>query len=410
VHAEEALLSLLTALGIGLLIGVVRERAHGRYVAKAGIRTHALIAIFSSVTVNFGMTTFIAGLIVVGAFALAGYLKTADQDPGLTGEVAMIVTYALGGLAREQASLAAGLGVLVAILLYAKKPLQRLTREVIGEKELEDALILAASALVILPLLPQAPIDPWGVLDLYMIWQIVVLVMSVGMLGYIAQRALGVNVGLPIAGFFSGFVSSTLAVANFGKNVRQTPKLSFAASSAALLANLASLLLLIAVIGLISKDLFLLTLDVLSMAALTLLSAAGICFYKGGRQHVELDLPKTRAFKLTYAVSIALMIGSIVLLCAWLRDVMGDAGVMVTVILVSVVELHASVASLAQLQQTGDIDLSLARWGVMMALAASSFAKTVLAFVTGGVRYGLIVGTGLISMVLVIAMIGLLTI
>jgi len=35
---------LLTALGVGLMIGVVRERSHQPDKGKAGTRTHALVA------------------------------------------------------------------------------------------------------------------------------------------------------------------------------------------------------------------------------------------------------------------------------------------------------------------------------------------------------------------------------
>src|SRR3546814_12707752 len=71
---------------------------------------------------------------------------------------------------------------------------------------------LLASALVVLPLLPSTAVDPWGVLRPDAIWRLVVLVMGVGVLGHIAQRAAGTRWGLPLAGFFAGFVSSTAAV------------------------------------------------------------------------------------------------------------------------------------------------------------------------------------------------------
>ena len=66
---------------------------------------------------------------------------------------------------------------------------------------------------VVLPLLPKQPIDPWGVLQPYALWRIVVLIMGVGMLGHIALRVVGTFWGLPLTGFFSGFVSSTAASA-----------------------------------------------------------------------------------------------------------------------------------------------------------------------------------------------------
>src|SRR3546814_19918377 len=89
-------------------------------------------------------------------------------------------------------------------------------------RSLHDALPI--SALVVLPLLPSAAVDPWGVLRPDAVWRLVVLVMGVGVLGHIAQRAAGTRWGLPLAGFFAGFVSSTAAVAGYGAVVRQQPR------------------------------------------------------------------------------------------------------------------------------------------------------------------------------------------
>jgi uncharacterized membrane protein (DUF4010 family) len=396
---NDTLKGIITALGLGLLIGVVRERRHEPGVTKAGTRTHALVAVLGCVTWGLGAAPFVATLLVIGALAVSGYLKTADADPGLTGEVALLVTLVLGGLARQDPSLAAALGVLVAILLQAKKPLQRLSRELISERELEDALMLAAAALVVMPLLPQSAVDPWGVLVPTTLWRIVVLVMAVGMLGHIALRAVGARWGLPIAGFFSGFVSSTATVAGFGRRVREQPELAIPAAAAALLANLASLLLFAAVIGAASPALLKSMVWPLLVGALCLLAVAGLCLRTGGRREGLPDESSASAFKLTHALMIAGIIAVVSLLSAWLRQIFGDAGVLVATVLVALAEIHAAAASISQLNATGGLDPGIARWGVVAVLASSALAKVVLAFVSGSPRYGQIVGAGLLAMV-----------
>jgi uncharacterized membrane protein (DUF4010 family) len=92
----------------------------------------------------------------------AGLWFHRPEDPGLTGEIALLLTALLGGLAARDPALAAALGVLMAILLQAKVPMQKLSREWISEKELQDALMLGAAALVVMPLLSRSPIDPGG--------------------------------------------------------------------------------------------------------------------------------------------------------------------------------------------------------------------------------------------------------
>jgi hypothetical protein len=39
------------------------------------------------------------------------------------------------------------------------------------------------------------------------------------------------------------------------------------------------------------------------------------------------------------------------------------------------------------------------RWALLAVLASSAMAKTILAIVSGGIRYGLITGLGLLAMV-----------
>ncbi len=147
---DQATHGLPAALGIGLLIGAVRERQHGNAASlQAGVRTHALLALMGAVALALGQAAFLVALLAAALLAWSSYRVTARDDPGLTGEVALLVTVLLGGLALEEQELAAALGVVVAILLWAKAPLARLSREVISDQEMRDALLLAACALVV---------------------------------------------------------------------------------------------------------------------------------------------------------------------------------------------------------------------------------------------------------------------
>jgi hypothetical protein len=96
----ELLTGLLTALGIGLLIGVVRERRHPPDSNTAGTRTHALVAILGFVSWEFGLWLFVATVLVIGALVVGGYRISAASDPGQTGEVAVLLTLMLAALAH----------------------------------------------------------------------------------------------------------------------------------------------------------------------------------------------------------------------------------------------------------------------------------------------------------------------
>lgn len=407
-YTTPTLQGLFTAVSIGLLIGVMRERGHADgSVAVAGVRTHALVAICASVATGFGITVLTAALLAIGALALSGYLRTREHDPGLTGEIALLATTLLAALAQHEPATAAGLGVIVAALLFAKRPLQRFARNIVSEQEVRDALLLAAAALVVLPLLPDEAVDPWGVLVPSKVWKLVVLVMAVGMLGHIALRTVGDRWGLPIAGFFSGFASSTAAVAGFGQRSRDDSRLTGSAASAALLANAASLLLFVGIVGTTAPALLRASAWPLAAAVAVLVAAAAFGLRRQGERQTLPKEPKARAFRLSHALLLAAVIAAVLVLSGWLRSLFGDAGAVAAAMLVALAELHAAAASIAQLSASGGMSVPHAQWGLAGLLASSGLAKTVLAFVSGNRRYAMHVGAGLIGMAAACALVTL---
>lgn len=393
----------LAALGLGLLNGVIRERRHGGNEEIAGTRTHALTAVLGFVAWGLGSTVFVAALALMGALTVAGYLNTAHKDRGLTGEVALLLSMVLGGLAFQEAHLAVAVGVVCAILLYAKQPLHHLSRDLINEREMQDGLMLAAAALVVMPLLPQGALDPWGVLKPYTLWRIVVLVMAVGMLGHVAMRAVGARWGLPIAGFFSGFASSTATVAGMGQRTRTQPELATPAASAALLSNVASVMLFGAVVAAASPPLLKAIFWPLAACLLALTLMAWLYLRQVDLPEGEEHQKAEHAFKISHALLLAAVIAGVSLLAAWLGQVYGDAGVLVAAILVALAEIHAAAAGIAQVSATGSMPPAVAAWGLAGVLAASVLAKSILAYVSGGRRYGTLVMGGLVVMVGVFA-------
>lgn len=389
-------LGLLTALSIGLLIGTVRERLHKPGPMKAGVRTHGIVALLGAITFGMGPEIFIAALLIAGVMIAVGYHQTAQEDPGMTGEFTLMLNIVLAGLAMHDPSLAAGIGVVVAALLFVKKPLRRFSQEILTEQELKDALMLCAAALVALPLLPMDAIDPWNALKPYVMWKIVVLIMGVGMLGHIAMRASGVTWGLPLAGFFSGFISSTAAVAEFGRKTKANPELSTIASAAALLSTLSSLMLFALVLGAVSPGLMMSLAWPLAAAGLVLALVA-VYLIRGASNAHPFELPATDdAFQISHALMIAAVISAVSLCSAWLRTVFGDSGTLATAIVVGLVEIQAAAVGIAQLSPAHTDPSTTARWGVIGIFGASVCSKVSLAYLSGGRHYGTKIAMGLL--------------
>ena len=187
------------------------------------MRTFALVAVVGAISAMLGT----AILVVSGARHRrpgAGQLPAPNgHDPGLTSEVALYLVFLLGALSTQQPQLAAALYVVLAIVLTFKQALHHFTRQVLTEAELGDLLLLAASVLIILPLLPDRGLDPFDVLNPRKLWLLVVLVMSINAAGYVALRLLGARRGLLLAGLLGGFVSSAATIGSMGQRARATP-------------------------------------------------------------------------------------------------------------------------------------------------------------------------------------------
>ena len=193
----DTLGGLAVALGIGLLVGIERERrGAGGGHPVAGVRTFALVALSGAVAERLGTAAMVIGAAFVALAALASYRASRERDPGLTTEVAMLLVFLLGVLALRETTLAAGLGVAVALLLSAKSRVHHFVQRVLTEQELHDALLLAAAAAIVLPLLPDQPIAWLAGLNLHTLWLLAVLVMAIQSVGHVAVRAFGSQRGL----------------------------------------------------------------------------------------------------------------------------------------------------------------------------------------------------------------------
>jgi len=399
----ETAKALATALGVGLLVGAVRERRKADAVIVAGLRTHALAAMAGAVSLWIGPLAFAVTLALVGVFVALSYRETRDSDPGLTSEIALVAICLLGGLAMRAPPLAAGLGVVMAVLLYAKQPLHRLTRELMSEREVHDGLVLLASALVVLPLIPDRTLGPFNVFNPSVLWTLVVLVMAISALGHVALRVVGNRRGLAIAGFFAGYVSSTAAVAGFGQRVRETPALLRPAVGAAMLANLASLSLFVPILLAVSPPLLEKLWFELAAAA-AVLATGGLLGLRGnGADAAPPPTADTKLFQFRHALVFAAVIAAVLFLSAALNAWVGPRGAMVVAVVAALAELHAAVATLGNLFKNGVLSADEARLGLVGLLLASGLAKTAVAWVSGGAGYALRVGAGLAASVLAAA-------
>lgn len=391
----------LVALGVGLLIGIDRERHKGDGATRhpAGLRTFTLASLLGATAMAIGEEVVLAAA-VVGMVAFAGlsYWRSRDGDPGLTTETALVLTTLLGGLAIRQPEFAAGIGVVVAVLLAARSALHRFVRSVLTDDELRDLLIFAAATLVILPLLPDKPIGPYGALNLRTVWTIVILVMAVSALGYVAVRLVGPRYGLPLAGLASGFVSSSATIAAMGTRARHEPELMKPAVAGAVLSSVAT----VAQLGILIAATNMPTLQALWLP-LVLSGAAAILY--GGiftlwalKQKTPQHEAQGHAFSLTTALTFAAILAVVLLAAAAAQDWFGEAGVVIAAAAAGFADTHSAAVSVAALVSEGRIKPPQTIIPVLAGFTTNTITKMVFAITAGGRTFALCVIPGLLLM------------
>ena len=381
------LFGLLAALGGGLLVGVQRERHKDEHSPSepAGVRTLAVVALVGATAAYLGLAMqWLAGGAVT-AFALTAYVKRTDHEPGLTTEMALLATYLLGSLAITSAGLSAALFVVLVILLQTKQALHHFTRNVLSERELGDALLLAASVLIVLPLLPDRTFDPYSVLNPRRIWLFAVLVMSINAAGYIALRVFGTRRGLMLAGLLGGFVSSTATIAGMGQRARDTPGIRRACVAAAVLSNVATIVQL-ALILLVAAPAILRRLGAPLVASGVAAILIGSLFFFRSGASTSGELPPGRPFNLGQAVLFAFIVAAATLIAAVLRQWMGSGGVILAAAATGFADVHAAAIGVAQVY--AGVDSEEVAYAMAAAFASNSLMKSVAAS-TGSREYAL---------------------
>ena len=400
--AQNLITAATAALGCGLLIGLERERSKQRenQHSFAGIRSFAICSLLGAICFSFGFLIGLIGALIVGGISIISISKQVE-DPGVTTELAFILTYFIGGLCLWHISYAAGLTVVLTFLLMTKHSMHGVAIKWITEREFKDGIFLLALLLIALPLTPNRAL--WGsVLNPYIILKLLTLVLAIQALAHIAKRLLSSRHAMFLSALASGFVSSTATIASLGIEVRHGRADAKANAGAALISCVATLMqLLIIVAGVSFTWLKILLLP--SIIAIIILIIPGIWLMRKTRSEEKIKLTDTPMFSLKEAGIIVATLTIIQILVYGLSLWLGDAGLIAGTILTSIFEMHAAMAAVVMQGNPTNHILLLA---LLLGLATHAISKSINAAITGGFQYALaFVPTQIIHMTVLIILI-----
>jgi len=394
-ESTHLLKSLLLGGCLGALIGLERQWdeqfRHHRTHILAGLRTFTLWALFGVLCAWFSQTVhplfFIAGFAVMAVW-LTIFLKgktRGGNDPGFTTGAAGMLAFLIGGLVfwqQERVALVLAVGVL--ILLALKPSLHRFSRGLTLE-DVRTSLKFAAVTGIILPLVPDEAMGPYGAFNPHTVWMMVVLVSGVGFIGYLSVRLLGRSHGIAIAGFVGGLASSTATTLAMS---RQSAERTMESRDCAL-AILLSCTVMVWRVGLLAGVVSMQALQVM-WPSLVVVSIPGMlwCLWRilhggPGPEHGGVLSHFGNPLRLRTAVQFGLLYALIVLAVKICVSVAGNHGVVALGGLSGFVDLDAITLSISQMTGAGSIGSMTATRAVLAAVFSNTVIKAILAGVYG---------------------------
>jgi uncharacterized membrane protein (DUF4010 family) len=377
-----------TALGIGLLIGMERER---RPDSAAGLRTFALVSMLGCLFAMLGEKSggpwlLAVGLVVIATAMVASNFSSQQEEQyrGFTSEAAIVITYGLGAAVwLDYATLAVMLAITTTVLLYFKAELKQFSQRT-TPKDLNSILQFAVLSLVILPILPNESFGPYDAINPRQVWWMVVLISGLALAGYLALRIIGARHGAALLGIFGGLASSTATTMMFSRHAAQHGHLVRMSAIVILIANVMVMIRLGLIASVVAPALIgpiaivfacgIVPGIIMSLVGWKTLSAAG-----------DLPMPDVKnPTELRTAISFGLLYAIVLLAAAWLQDIAGSGGLYIVALVSGLTDADASVLSTLRMFNLERVPYADAVIAVTLALLANLLFKIGLVISIGG--------------------------
>lgn len=394
-YQMELALSLLAALALGLMIGIERgwsDRDSDDGTRVAGVRTFSLIGlsggVFSILAQQWGVWLIVTGFIVVAILIASSYISHSklSDDPGITTEFSMLLTFALAIWAASGDPLPAlSCGAVVVALLGHKKNLHKLLKR-ISPKTFYSGITLLLISVVVLPLLPNEGYGPWQALNPYWLWWMVILISGLSFIGYLFTQLLGEKRGTLITAIAGGFASSTAVTLTMARFAKKNSHSVIYASGMLLACSIMFPRVLIEVFVVNRELLPLLWPPILLMFA-GLLAVMALMY----RQQRRTSPPETgeitisNPLQLTTAIQFGILLAVILLLAEGMKSWFGDAGIYGLAIISGLMDVDAITLSLSRSAE-GELSSQVAAMGIILACVSNTLLKGVMFASVAGIK------------------------
>jgi uncharacterized membrane protein (DUF4010 family) len=257
--------------------------------------------------------------------------------------------------------------------------------------DLRSILQFGAITAVVLPLLPNEPFGPYGALNPFHIWLMVVLIAGVSLSGYIAWRLTWVRRGLLMTGLLGGLASSTATTLAYARQARAGTQPLAAALVVVLLANTTMFARVLLLTLIVAPDVFTRAATAL-LPALALAAPAIVLRWRAATAALAHAPPDAQAYSNPTQLGAALLFAAgyalILVVSAWAAERVGAAGLYGLAFFSGLTDVDAITLSVLQLFNTQAASATVAATALTLAVASNLLLKATLAWVAGGSAVG----------------------
>ena len=239
-----------------------------------------------------------------------------------------------------------------------------------------------------MPLLPDKPIDPWGAINPYQLWLLVILISGLSLVGYALTRWLGPGRGTLITGLAGGLVSSTAVSLAFAKEARDRPRQATVLACGILIAWAVMFARVIVLVAVVNRPLLgNVLIPFLAMGIVTGGFAAMLYFRNGAAERktpAKGDLQVANPFSLTEAAKFAAFFAVVLVAVKIVQENFPPDWVYAVAAIAGLTDVDAITLSMAEAAKSGPAQTAVT--AIVIASLVNTFVKAGIAYFFAGMN------------------------
>ena len=245
--------------------------------------------------------------------------------------------------------------------------------------------------------------DPWGALNPYSLWLLVLLISSLSLIGYVGSRWLGADRGIVLTGLTGGLVSSTAVTLSFARQSREDTRTAtcYTLACGLLLAWCVMFGRVIVEVAVVNRSLVVRVLVPFAIMGAVAAIAAWIAFGRRGAGQDSTaskakEVPLKNPFSLTAASKFGAFFAGVLLVVKLVQTYFPGEGLYMVAVLAGLTDVDAITLSMADYAKSGEVQVAVN--SIVLATLANTAVKCGVVAVLGGalLRRPVLIATGAI--------------